>query len=470
MALLHSFRLKPMSIGMAVILLSGCASFTRDGGVNDVSTLTQHRVGMSVNKVSQENAASTNTMIASLLAEPLTADSAVRIALANNQALQVILAELGVAEADLVLSSRLGNPSFTFGRLQSGQSTEIDRSIIFNIVGLLTLPTRSGIERGRFEQAKLQAASEAVKLAIETRRAYYNAVAAQQSVLFMEQVKTSAEAGAELAQRMAKIGNFSALDFNREHLFYAETTAQLARIELNAISSREQLTRLMGLWGNQVTFTLPSRLPDLPKAINETRDLESLAMQQRLDVQMAKRDTEATASALGLTKMTRFINVLDAGYQNQNTSDKPRANGYLVSLELPLFDWGSARVKGAEARYLAAVSRTSDTAIRARSEVRETYVKYRTTYELAKHYRDEIVPLRKKIADDIGLRYNGMLLSVFELLADARDQANSVNASIEAQRDYWIAETELQMAVNGTGGTNADITNNSTTSKTKAAH
>ena len=72
---------------------------------------------------------------------------------------------------------------------------------------------------------------------------------------------------------------------------------------------------------------------------------------------------------------------------------------------------------------------------------------------------DEIVPLRKKISDEIGLRYNGMLTGVFELLADAREQANSVNAAIEAQRDYWVADTELQFAINGGGTT--DMRNNS---------
>ncbi|TFW09360.1 RND transporter, partial [Oxalobacteraceae bacterium OM1] len=48
-------------------------------------------------------------------------------------------------------------------------------------------------------------------------------------------------------------------------------------------------------------------------------------------------------------------------------------------------------------------------------------------------------------------RYNGMLASVFELLADAREQVGSVNAAIEAQRDFWIAETDLQAAMNGGG-------------------
>ncbi|MFD2274069.1 TolC family protein [Undibacterium arcticum] len=128
-------------------------------------------------------------------------------------------------------------------------------------------------------------------------------------------------------------------------------------------------------------------------------------------------------------------------------------------LRSPLFDWGGARTRKAESLYMAAVNRTADTAIRARSEVREAYSAYRTAYDISRHYRDEIVPLRKKISDEIGLRYNGMLTGVFELLADAREQANSVNAAIEAQRDYWVADTALQFAINGGGTT--DMRNNS---------
>jgi outer membrane protein TolC len=101
---------------------------------------------------------------------------------------------------------------------------------------------------------------------------------------------------------------------------------------------------------------------------------------------------------------------------------------------------------------MQAVHRTADTAIRARSEVREAYSAYRTAYDIAKHYRDEVVPLRKKISEEVMLRYNGMLASVFELLADTRDQVVSVNNAIEAQRDFWNAEIDLQAAINGSGG------------------
>jgi outer membrane protein TolC len=318
MTMSGAFSLRPIAIGVLVLLVGGCATFSKDGGFDDVSAMTQQRVGLPVARTSDDNASATEATVTEMLAQPLTPDSAVRIALLNNKGLQTMFAELGVAEADLVQAGRLRNPGFSFSRLRGGDDLEIERSIMFDLVGLLTLPVRSNIERRRFEQAKLQAATEAVRLASDTRRAYFNAVAAQQTVKFMGQVKLSAEAGAELAQRMARVGNFSNLDYARQQMFYADATAQLARSLHTATATREQLTRLLGLWGPRTAFKLPDRLPDLPKSAKEITDIEAQAMQQRLDVQMAKRDTEATATALGLTQATRFINVLDAGYINKS--------------------------------------------------------------------------------------------------------------------------------------------------------
>ncbi|MBC7454209.1 MAG: RND transporter, partial [Massilia sp.] len=47
------------------------------------------------------------------------------------------------------------------------------------------------------------------------------------------------------------------------------------------------------------------------------------------------------------------------------------------------------------------------------------------------------------------LRYNGMLVSVFELLADSREQAGAVNGYIDALKEYWIAQTNLEAALGG---------------------
>ena len=180
-------------------------------------------------------------------------------------------------------------------------------------------------------------------------------------------------------------------------------------------------------------------------------DIEAQAIAQRLDIRIAQRETEALARALGLSQATGFINVFDIGYVNKSASGQARANGYAIALELPIFDWGTARNRGAEARYMQALHRTAEIAVKARSEVRVAYSGYRTGFDVAKHYRDEVLPLRQQISKEVLLRYNGMLASVFELLSDSRDQINSVNAAITAQRDFWIAETELQAALSGKG-------------------
>ena len=449
---------KPLAVGLAALILTGCATFSKDGGLDAVSTLTRERTGLTVQREkSAEDAKAAQSSIDQLLARPLTPDTAVEVALANNKGLQAAFAELGISEASLVQAGRLRNPGYSFGRLRGGADAEIERSIMFDFVGLLTMPLRSNIEARRFEQATLQAALQAVQLAADTRTAYFTAVAAQQSAQYAEQVAIAAEAGAELAQRLAKVGNWSKLNQAREQVFHADATTQLARARHNATAAREQLARLLGVWGANTAFKLPDRLPDLPQAANEVANIETQAMSQRLDVQMARLDAEATASSLGLTRATGFINVFDAGYANKSQSGLPRENGYEIVLELPIFDWGDARVARAEAAYMQAVYRTADAAVRARSEVRASYSAYRTTYDIAKHYRDEVVPLRKKISDEMMLRYNGMLASVFELLTDARDQVNSVNTAIEAQRDFWIAETALQASING-GGSGASST------------
>ncbi len=439
--------MRRLLIPAAALLLAGCASLSADGGLADVSGLTQSRIGQPVSF--SKDQAGGDAAVRSLLAQPLTADSAVRVALLNNPSLRASFDELGVSEADFVQAGRMRNPGISFGRISGGGETEINRSVMFDIAGLLTLPARKRIEHGRFEQAKLQAASQAVQLAGDTRRAFFTAVAAAQSAAFAEQVRGAAEASAELAERMARIGNWSQLDQARERAFYQDAIVQLARKKHEATAAREQLVRLLGLWGEQQKFVLPERLPDLPARADEMSNAEAQALSQRLDVLSARRDTQATASALGLTRATGFISVFDAGYANKSTTGRPRANGYEVSLELPIFDWGSAKTARAQAQYMQSVHRTFDAAVRARSEVREAYSAYRTTYDIARHYRDDVVPLRKKISDEVLLRYNGMLASVFELLADSREQLAAVNAAIETQRDFWIAESRLQSAVNG---------------------
>jgi outer membrane protein TolC len=436
---------------MVIALVSGCASMSADGGFATVQSTAKER-GLRQEArwlKTEEDAKQARAEVDKLLKESLTADAAVQVALLNNRGLQATYADVGIAEADVVQAGRLRNPGFSFARLHRADEVEIERTFLFDLLGLITMPIRTDLEKRRFALTQDRVAAEVLQVASDARRAWHRAVSAQESARYAEQVKQAAEASAELARRMAAAGNFSKLDQAREQVFYAEATAQLARARLASVSEREKLTQLMGLWGNDTGYRLPDRLPDLPKAPREVADLEGQALKQRLDVQGAVKEAESIASSLGLTRATGFISVLELGYQRNSESGRPRQTGYEIEIRLPLFDWGGAKVARAEYTYMQAVNRAADTAVRARSEVREAYHAYRTAFDLAKHYRDEIVPMRKRISDENVLRYNGMLISVFELLADARQQIASVNAYIEALRDFWVAESTLELALTG---------------------
>jgi outer membrane protein TolC len=168
-------------------------------------------------------------------------------------------------------------------------------------------------------------------------------------------------------------------------------------------------------------------------------------------VQAARRELDATANLLGLTRSTRFINALELGRARTKEDAHPFSYGYSIALEVPLFDWGQARTARAEAQYMQAVHRLADVALGAGADVRDAWRNYRHAWEGARHYRDEVVPLRKKISEETLLRYNGMLIGVNELLADSREQATSVTAAIAALRDFWVADATLQAAIDGAG-------------------
>ena len=437
------------------LALGGCATVSPDGGMGDLKALTQSRLQGAQMDLPGGPDAQSRQAVADLLAQPVGIDAAVRIALLNNPGLQASLATLGISDADRAQAGSLLNPHLSLGRMVEGDKVEIERALGFNLMALLTLPWRAQWAGQQTELARLQAAQDVVRLAADTRKAWVHAVAAQQSARYMGDVKEAAEAGAELARRLARVGNWSRLNQAREQSFLADATAQLARAEQTAFASRERLTRLMGLWGAQTTFRLPERLPDLPSAARVLADVEAQAIGQRLDVRSATREAAFVADSLGFQRATGFINALDLSLVRNTTFDnstgaRETLRGVEIELPLPVFDWGQARNARAQAVYMQSVARVREVGVRARSEAREAYHGYRTAYDLARHYRDEVVPLRKFINDEVLLRYNGMISGIFELLADARTNVAAVNASLEAQRDFWLADTDLHTTLTGT--------------------
>ncbi|HJW12059.1 MAG TPA: transporter, partial [Albitalea sp.] len=275
-------------------------------------------------------------------------------------------------------------------------------------------------------------------------------VAAQQALQYAEQVKLAADAGSVLARRMQTAGNFSKLQRAREQAFAADALAQLARAQQAAQSTREALVRALGLNDTQArALTLPPRLPNLPATPLDGPPLTQAALDERIDLRLARAQLDFIAREQGVTRVASVVNAFDAGAVRHSETGLSPQRGFELQFPLPVFDFGDAARSRTQAATQAAVNRLAQLAVDAASQVRESHGAYLTSYGLARHYRDEVLPLRQTIAEENLLRYNGMLIGVFELLADSREQIAGVMDAIAAQRDFWLADAALQAALIG---------------------
>jgi outer membrane protein TolC len=436
---------------LCALALGGCATFSRDGGFDAIAGSTQQRLAKQVAWTrTPEERARVDQQVAELLHHSLTADDAVQIALLNNRALQASFETLGISEADLVQSGRLPNPRFTYRRASAGGLYTIEESVVFNILSLATAPSVHEIEKRRFAQTQSAVLLDVVQLADRTRRAYFTALGARETLRYQQQVRDAAQASAELARRMVAAGNWSRLDQAREQGFYAAAWQSLEQAQLAETIARERLWQLMGLPGDQGAFNLAERLPDLPQRPDDPPNLEAV-LQGRVDLQMLRAQMDAEARSLGLTKATRFVNVLEVGPERilDGPHSDPYENGYEVTLEIPIFDAGTPKLRKAQAIYAQSVDRFAQAAVDARSEVRTAYSRYRAAYDIASHQRNEVLPVANAVAEQDLLNYNAARISVFDLLADARARIAGVDDYIQSVRDFWIAKSEFDTALLG---------------------
>lgn len=452
-----SIRILLMTSALA---LSGCASFTADRGMSSVQEFAGAPLGKDVIALrSPEEESAARSIVDQLLAKRLSPDDAVQIALVNNRELQAAYNQLGISEAQRIQASLPPNPTFSLERIAGAGSVEIEARAIASVLSLLTLPARAQIASDRFRQAQLEAAETTLRIATDTRRAYFRALTAKVLVNFLIQSQSAAQAAAELSTQLGESGTMNKLDQARNQVFFAELTAQLAQARQLASTERERLIRLMGLWGPDIDFKLPVNLPRLPGKPAVQPDIEREAVARRLDLQIARIDVQALSRSLDLSNATRMISVLElSGIKKRVTSveETERERGFELELQIPIFDLGAGKLRQAEETYMQSVNRLAAKAINVRSEAREAYGTYRGAYDIARHYQREVLPLRKIISDETLLRYNAMQIDVFTLLTEARARIASTTSAIEAERAFWLAATNLGASVLGGGAAVAE--------------
>ena len=470
------------------VVLSGCVGVmdgteqyqVKTAGFSNVKHFSAKATGKRTVWVqSRAEAAAVSKRVHGMIhSKTISADVAVQVALLNNKGLQAAYSGVGTAAAEAWQQSLLVNPRVSVGVLgigapEIGLFRTLEGLVANNILAVLTREKRVALADTRFRQAQLKAVLATLDLAAETRRAWIEAVAAFENVAYLKQALIAADASSDLARELGRSGAMPKGAQGREHAFYAELTGQVAQARLDAKLAKEQLTRLMGLWGSEVTYYVPDKLPAIRGKAKSRPHIEAQALRRRVDLQIAKLELEALAQSYGLTDATRTLTDLEiiAGIESEIEAESEvelvtNANGnpeleetsekkvvttpsLEIEFQIPIFDSGKARLRKAELAYMRAANELAQKAVDIRSQARSAYTDYRSSREIALHYRNKVIPLRRAIQEESLLTYNGMITNTFELLADARSQINAYVQSVAAKRRFWLADANLSATIYG---------------------
>lgn len=438
---------------LAAAALGGCAGLPVDGGFPGVAAMAEERLGKAVHwKQGGPDDEAVESRIRDLLAGDLDADGAVQIALLNNPDLQAAYEDLGVSQADLVQAGLLRNPVFSArARFPNAppSAAELEFGIVQNFLDLLMRPARLRLAEVQFEAARLEVSDRVLALAGRLRDAYYRHEAALQTAAVLREIAQAAQASLDLAEEMHRAGNLSDLALAHEQALYEQVRIELARSEAETRGAREDLNALMGLWGADTAWRSPGRLPEIPAVLPQLGELESRAVDQRLDLAARGKAWEAAAQALGITRDWRWIAMAEVGVSVERGTDRRRVLGPELSLELPLFDQGQARLLRGEAELRRAEQRLRALAVEIRSEVRMARDRLLSAQDLARHYQNVMIPLRERVVDLTQRYYNFMLVGAFDLLLVRQQEITTYRDYIAAVRDFWQAHAALERAVGG---------------------
>jgi cobalt-zinc-cadmium efflux system outer membrane protein len=454
---------------LGLILLAGCASVDLRAGFPEVGAAVEERHGARIAwSPGPELDPESTEALRSLLQKRLTADDVVQVALLGNRDLQAMYADLGVAKADLVQAGLFRNPIldaavlFHLGPIRP----DLQLGVAFSLLDALYVPLRKRVAAAQFEEAKLAVTGAVLDAALEARSAFYIHQADEQLLELRQTVVQALAASFEVSRRLHEAGNITDLDLTRDRAAMEASKLELRSAEVAARLSRERLNSVLGLSGPETAWEVDQRLPELPAASLQIGDVERSAIARSIDLARARQRIVSAGQQAGYHRATAFIPELDLGVGAERESDEPWGIGPSVSIPIPLFDQGQARIARAASELRRAQQEHYALAVRIRATARAARERLQGAEDRARYYRDIVLPLQERIVNEAQLQYNAMQIGILQLLRDRERQIETGVAYVEALREYWLARAELaQLSSGRLPGANGVRANGKTKSK-----
>lgn len=428
----------------------GCHGNDADRGFAPVQKTVRDRVGHEVRWRSDPAAATEiDAAVQKLLADELTAERAVQVALLCNRALQARFERLGLAQADLIQAGLLRNPVLSAEVRFFGSGTNFELTLTQQLVELLYMPLRLRVGEAGVQAAQAAIARDALAVAGDVRRAFYAYQAAAQTQEVLAQVVEATGLGLELSQRLFDAGNITPLELENSAALAGQARLDLAASEVATIAGRERLNAQMGLWGPRTQWRSATRLPDPPPEDSAAADVEQRAVAQSLELAAARRLVEQAGAKSDLARPLAILGDAAAGVATESEPAGEWGVGPALDLPIPLWDVGQGAAARAAAEQRAAEQTYWALAVRTRAAARTAQARVTAARQRVAYFQDVMLPLRQRIVDETQRRYNAMLLSSFELFFARQQQIEAGRAYVDALLDYWTARATLDQILSG---------------------
>ncbi|MCF8144000.1 MAG: TolC family protein [Deltaproteobacteria bacterium] len=434
-----------------VFLFSGCATTDPKKPFAGLKEEIKARTGTEIEwQRSLEARRHASQRIRSMLRDDLTLEEAIAIGLANNRRIQGLYQELGVAQAGVVQSQLLDNPHVGFAYLGSSSNLyKLELEAVTNILSLFLIPLRQALAEAQLARAHHRIAGLVLAHLFDIRRAYVMVQAHQQAYRLLERVLLSSEAAHEMAERLRDAGNMTRLELLSRRSLAEEDRLALSSASLAVFESRERLNRLMGLWGEDIAWTVKADLPAVPMDYPDLQEVEKRAVEASLDMALAKSRLTAGARELGITNVTSILPEFEMGAAFEREEDGMWFGGPAFALQLPIFDPGHAKRSKARAIVERHWEEFTALSVEVRSQAREAFRRLEVAREQALYYEKSFLPLRQAITQQAQRRYNGMFLGVFDLLMIKRMEIRASLGYIDALKTYWMAQSDMEELLAG---------------------
>ncbi len=392
-----------------------------------------------------------------LLAHPLEADAAVRVALLNNRELRAQLRELGIYRGRLIEASTLPNPRAEVELLPE-RNSGVELRVEYDITRALLSPLESGAERSELDAARSRLAAQIVSLGYRVRAAVYRLMVSERRRGIGQRLLDGLVASRDAVRAMSHAGNSTPLELANEEVAYERARIRVARLELNVATDRERLQRLLGLHGRDTAWRLAGEIAAVPAELSTLEQLETRALRASLEMRGRRQRLEALSQRVRFTRSLGWLPDLAVDVHGLHGNPDPEVGseadrdwrfGAGLSVEVPIFDRRQGEVTALEAEFDALLERYYGLAIDVRSAARDLHSRLSSAHARARQYQEVIVPLQRRVTEQTLLQYNAMQIGLFQLLAARQEELEAELALADALGEFWTASAELEALLAG---------------------